>query len=56
MSAPIEGRPQAWSREEPYPLAMVRGDAQLLLDFSHHRVGQTSLAEFREVVGDDALP
>jgi hypothetical protein len=32
------------------------GDAQLLLDVGHHRVRQARLAEFREVLSDDALP
>ena len=32
------------------------GDAQLLLDVGHHRVRQARLAEFREVLNDDALP
>jgi hypothetical protein len=47
---------QAWSREEPYPLAMVRGDAQLLLDVGHHRVRQARFAEVREVLNNDLLP
>jgi hypothetical protein len=33
-----------------------RGDAQLLLDVGHHRVRHVRLAEFREVLSDDALP
>jgi hypothetical protein len=32
------------------------GDAQLLLDLGHHRAPQTRLAQFREVLNDDALP
>ena len=31
-------------------------DAQLLLDVGHHRVRQARLAEFREVLTDNALP
>ena len=34
----------------------IRQDAQLLLDVGHHRVRQARLAEFREVLNDDALP
>jgi len=33
-----------------------RRNAQLLLDVGHHRVRQARLAEFREVLDDDAFP
>jgi hypothetical protein len=33
-----------------------RRNDQLLLDVGHHRVRQARLAEFREVLDDDALP
>ena len=46
-------RPAAKNRSA---LAIIRGDAQLLLDVGHHRVRQARLAEFREVLNDDALP
>ncbi len=32
------------------------GDAQLVLDVGHHRVRQPRLAEFCEIIADDALP
>jgi hypothetical protein len=34
----------------------VRRDAQFLLDVGHHRVLQACLAEFRIILGDNALP
>src|SRR5262249_29127087 len=47
----LNGDHESWSLDCP-----SRGDAQLLLDVSHHRVLQARLAEFREVLDDGALP
>jgi hypothetical protein len=54
-SAQPEVAKSAWQMP-PAPAVVLRGDAQLLLDVRHHRVRQASLAEFREVLIDDAFP